>query len=83
MYTKPRKNISIFDIAYLLEKTYISSFTPKNIAKVYKLPRINPLNQLTFDEDDFASIYVTDHSESWAIFDSLSLVTNQRVLATV
>lgn len=61
MLTHPGQTMTIYNLAPIVQKAFLSAFTPKNILSGFSATGIFPPNRNVFSSDDFLTSYVTDH----------------------
>lgn len=59
----PGQTLSIYNMAYIVNKAFINSFTPKNITSGFSATGIFPPNKNIFTKEHFLCSFVTDHPE--------------------
>ncbi|WP_341658275.1 helix-turn-helix domain-containing protein [Blattabacterium cuenoti] len=81
MVEHPGKPITIYDVASVIGKAFVKSFTKENIEKGFLVTGICPLDQNIFGDHEFLSSYVTDrpYEEAAVSVQSTSSVTNAGV----
>ena len=60
MRTNPGKNVTIYEVSSLVKEAQMVAMTPQNIMSGFCSTGNWPYNPQTFDETDFAPVFVTD-----------------------
>lgn len=60
LVSNPGKTISIYNISALANKSFVESFSPKNLISGFAKCGIFPFNRDTFSDQDFLTSFVTD-----------------------
>ncbi|XP_049796624.1 uncharacterized protein LOC126213079 [Schistocerca nitens] len=70
MTAHPGKTISIYDISEIFGRAFPKAFTPSNVISGFRVSGIWPFNSDIFTDDEFLSVYTTDHLQSVEVCDS-------------
>lgn len=84
MLQHPGKTISIYDVSERVSKAYRWAFANGNLCKGFEVSGIVPLNENSFTDDEFLSMYVTDMplTESGSFVKDAEVYNQNVIIAT-